>query len=273
MLKPLAMTNRICASLLMFSIGLWVMALPTLTPVINIDYHCDSALLWINSPQADSTVYYWQGTTCGSDQSIFDTTYKVLTTGTFYLREYSTASSTWVSTSCASAIVKLSQYPEAPPVPAYAGGNLTLTSPPDSVTYYFQGIACNELKTSPGTVFPISTSGTYYFKAFKSIVNCWSTSCTDVNVIIVNALEYAKVNASGISVLPNPVVDQLKLSLPSTIEKVNLTIYDFSGREVLSRSGVKDRETINVSGLDQGNYIVRFRNNDIDQSLKIIINR
>jgi hypothetical protein len=263
------MLNRICASLFIVTSGIYLMAQPT----IHIDYQCDSAMLWINSPQADSTVYYWQGSTCGTDKSLFDTTYKVLTTGTFYLREYSTASSNWVSTSCASAIITLSQYPALPPVPDNSAGNLTFTDPPANIIYYNQGITCGKLMTSPGTVFPVSTSGTYYFNSFDTLFRCWSTACTDVNVVIISAIDNTKINSSAITVMPNPVIDRIQISIPLLIDNADLTIYDFTGRVVLTRLGIKNNESIDVSGLNQGNYIARFRNNEIDQSLKIIISR
>jgi hypothetical protein len=267
------MLNRLCALLIMLASGSSVMALESFQPTIHIDYHCDSANLWVNTPTADSLVYYWQGTSCGDNMPMIDTTYKVLASGTYYLRVYTTASSTWLSTTCATAIINLSQYPVAPPIPTYSGGNLTLTDPPVNVLYYAQGNSCGELMTNPGTIFPISASGIYYFKSLDTMYKCWSPTCTDVNVIIVNALEYNKLNSKGISILPNPAVDKMTISLPELVNKTNLTIYDFSGRTVLYQSGIVNNEVIDLSKLKQGTYIARFNNSDIDQSLKLIISK
>lgn len=267
------MINRLCALLITLVSGLNLMALETFQPTIHTDYYCDSAMLWVNAPQADSLVYYWQGTTCGDNMTMFDSSYKALTSGVYYLRVYTTASTTWLSTSCATAIINLAQYPAEPPVPTYAGGNLTLTAPPDCVIYYAQGTSCGQLFTNPGTSFPVSTSGTYYFKAFDTLFKCWSPTCTDVNVILVSALEYNKLNSKGISILPNPAVDKMTINLPELIEKTNVTVYDYSGRTVLYQTGVVNREVIDLSKLNNGTYIVRFNNSDIDQSVKLIISK
>jgi hypothetical protein len=263
------MLNRLCTLLLAISCSFIITAQPT----IHVNYHCDSATLWVNSPVAP-LVYYWQGTTCGTDMVLTDTTFIAKGIGTtFYLRAYNTLSSTWASTSCATAIVSWGQYPLAPDVLNFTAGNLTLLAPPVDVINYAQGTSCGELQNNPGNIFPVSATGTYYFKAYDTAYKCWSTACTDTNIILVNALEYNKLNSKGISILPNPAVNKMTVNLPELIESTDLTVYDYSGRVVLFRSGVVNSDVIDLSKLNPGTYITRFTNGDIEQSLKLIISK
>lgn len=262
------MLNRLLTLFAIVSLSVELMA----SPAIHVTYNCDSAVLWVNKPSAP-LVYYWQGTICGTDMALSDTTYKVLTTGTYFLKAYNTSASTWASTSCDTAIVKLSQYPAAPPVPTYADGKFTLTDPPVNVLYYLQGTSCGNSTANHGTNFPISTTGTYYFNSLDTAYKCWSTSCTDVNIVIVGTEEYYKLNRNIITISPNPTVDRIKVSFPAQIEKANLVIYDFSGKVVFQKSDVVNSSVIDLLRLKPGTYIARFNCADMDQSIKLVITR
>lgn len=70
-----------------------------------------------------------------------------------------------------------------------------------------------------------------------------------------------------INIYPNPVTDMLYFDITdTTIEKV--IIYDFSGRKVLEQNGVN---TISVSDLRKGNYILKIFSNKGVQTEKIIV--
>jgi hypothetical protein len=261
------MENRISTLLILLFAGCSLLA----QPVITIEYKCDSARLSYVAPD-DGMVYYWQGTSCGELLDDKNPTFKVTASGTYYLRAYNTTASTWAATDCSTAIVSLAQYPAEPPVPVYESGNLILQDPPDSVIYYAQGLSCGSSTDSPGTSFPVSTSGTYYFNAFNSEFNCWSAACTSTNLIITD-LENNLNNRVKINLSPVPAIDQMRISLPENITSVNLEIFDNTGRIVLSKKNLNSSDIIDISGLYKGSYIARFRGNHIDESQKIIINR
>jgi hypothetical protein len=261
------MENKISTLLILLFAGCSLMA----QPVITIDYKCDSARLSYVAPD-DGMVYYWQGTSCGELLDDSNPTFKVTASGTYYLRAYNTTSSTWAATDCSTAIVALAQYPTEPPVPVYESGNLVLQDPPDSVTYYAQGSSCGISTGSPGTIFPVSSSGTYYFNAFNSEFNCWSAACTSINLIITD-IDNNLDNRIKIVLSPVPAIDQMRISLPENITRVDLDVYDHTGRIILSKKNLYSSDVIDISALHKGSYIARFRGNNIDESQKIIINR
>ena len=261
------MENKISTLLILLFAGCSLLA----QPVITIDYKCDSARLSYVAPD-DGMVYYWQGTSCGESLDDSNPTFKVTASGTYYLRAYNTTASTWAATDCSTANVALAQYPAEPPVPVYESGNLVLQDPPDSVTFYAQGSSCGNSTGSPGIIFPVSTSGTYYFNAFNSEFNCWSATCTSINLIITD-LDNNLNNPVKVGLSPVPAIDQMRISLPENVTHVDLDVYDHTGRIVLSKKKLYSFDIIDISALHKGSYIARFRGNNIDESQKIIINR
>jgi len=240
-------------------------------PTISIQYKCDTAKLSYTAPD-DGMVYYWQGTSCGESLDDNNPEFEVTASGTYYLRAYNTTSSTWAATDCSTAIIALSQYPAAPPVPEYVSGNLVLTDPPLPVIYYAQGTACGTLTDSPGTSFPVSTSGTYYFNSFNPDFNCWSQECTTINLIITD-IDNPASNRIKIGLAPVPAVDQMRITLPDNLTSVDIDIYDNSGRIVMMKKNMNSQDIINISDLKKGSYIARFRGDHFEESQKIIINR
>lgn len=246
-------------------------------PSITIGYECESATLTRNDPPAD-VIYYWQGATCGTATSNSSKTFLASSSGTYFLRALLSSSTgstwinSWLSTSCASAVVKLDQYPDAPPEPVYSEGDLSLPAPPADVTYFWQGTSCGEDDSNSDATYPVTVSGEYFARAFNSLYNCWSLDCSSATVMISN-LEDAMHIPGGISLVPTPAVNQVMLCLSPGIKTVDVCLYDMNGRIVLTRNAVSSNQLIDISGLKKGTYIVRFRNGGTDCHQKLLINK
>ncbi|MBN1951915.1 MAG: T9SS type A sorting domain-containing protein [Bacteroidales bacterium] len=73
--------------------------------ITGITYSGDVATLTRSTPPS-GVIYYWQGTTCGTNTSSNDETFSTTVAGTYYIRAFSnsSSSSSW-ATSCASTVV------------------------------------------------------------------------------------------------------------------------------------------------------------------------
>ncbi len=246
-------------------------------PSITIEYECESATLTRSDPPAD-VIYYWQGATCGTATSNSNKTFLATSSGTYLLRALlssSTGSSwinSWLSTSCVTAVVELNQYPDAPPEPVYNEGALSLTAPPADVTYFWQGTSCGEDDSNSDATYPVTVSGEYFARAFNSFYNCWSLDCSSA-LVNISDLDDAMRAHGGISLIPTPAVNQVKLRLSPDIRMVDIYLYDINGRIVLTRNAVSTNQLIDISGLKKGTYIVRFKNGAADYHQKLMINK
>jgi len=136
------------------------------------------------SPGVNET-WYWQTTASGTSTATpYAGPYAVFANGTYYVRTYSTATSTWSTASS----VTVSNFPlaVAPPAPvanvnpscAPTGSVLTEAAAPGGYVYYWQGTTAggtsNALNAS--STYNATTSGTYYVAAYETASQCWSTT-------------------------------------------------------------------------------------------------
>lgn len=77
---------------------------------------------------------------------------------------------------------------------------------------------------------------------------------------------------SKFKLYPNPVTDKLIIELPETIQSSDVEIFDYLGRNVLKTSVSNIDNSINVSGLSKGNYIIKLNVADGKASKSLIIN-
>jgi hypothetical protein len=123
-------------------------------------------------------------------------------------------------------------------------------------------------RLNPGTnssmqleVTPVSGAGMGYFQ-----VQTWATGDSantvtflnyraTINACTVNGI--TEVEAASISIYPNPVRDELTVSLPQNLDNGRLDIYNLIGSKVYSQplSATKD---FNVSNLETGIYVARI---------------
>jgi hypothetical protein len=68
------------------------------------------------------------------------------------------------------------------------------------------------------------------------------------------------IEASRITMYPNPVRDEVHLSLPSSFEGGQIDIYNLIGSKVYSQSVDKEKD-LDLSSLETGLYIARISEN------------
>jgi hypothetical protein len=88
--------------------------------------------------------------------------------------------------------------------------------------------------------------------------------------------EVKDVKANAISIYPNPAKNEFFINFPkSTMGKVNIEIFDMSGKLVASEYKVSadEKKPINTSTLINGTYIVKVKGLGIDTSSKLLIKK
>ncbi len=184
------------------------------TPSVS-NINCTSATLTRSNPPS-GVIYYWQGTSCGTNTNLGSgTTFTATASGTYYIRAFNSTASCWAN-GCTSVNVTLSSAPSLAITPnpaSYFTGDpfiLTATDIPGA-TYTWTGNVGNPL---PGTTkilnlgtATLSMSGQYCVTA--TLAGCSSSSCTQVTVSpastpIVNSLIVT--NVTGKAELPNMTI-------------------------------------------------------------------
>ncbi|HLA55888.1 MAG TPA: T9SS type A sorting domain-containing protein [Flavobacterium sp.] len=129
---------------------------------------------------------------------------------------------------------------------------------------------------SPGsTVVDARTQPGYNAIQFQSATGTWvvlsdlgnpAATAPDVAIDMPFMLDYTLTLgvsqnelSSKISVYPNPVKNVVNVDVPSDILVESAEIYDLTGRMVKSQNSAAGIQSINVSGLSSGNYILKLK--------------
>jgi hypothetical protein len=224
---------------------------------------CGQVVLEVATPPS-GTVYYWQGTSCGTltnNSTLYDT---VTTSGSRYLRLFVIAGASWGD--CRSLQVDV---PTPPAVPSIIVNGNTLSynapTPPDpNVVYYWQGSACGYSTSDDSSAYIVTTSSTYYLRAYDTIGNCWS----DCSSAIVGMRDYV-MNAN---LYPNPSNGLFTVELEEEQDNVVLSVFDLFGRKIYTEKFPSfKKETIELGKLAKGVYMLNLRNQKVNVSKAIII--
>lgn len=139
------------------------------------------------TPAVDQA-WYWQTSSNGTSLATQQTgsTYTVFANGTYYLRQYNTATSLWT---CLVSSITITNFPLAatPPVPtadvnpscvSNGGSVLTAASAPMGTEYFWQEMNAGGTSAAlPATsTYAATTSGTYYLAAREIASQCWSNT-------------------------------------------------------------------------------------------------
>jgi hypothetical protein len=81
--------------------------------------------------------------------------------------------------------------------------------------------------------------------------------------------------SKNIFVYPNPASNSININFDHTQLPLEVNIYDVSGKLILQKSIAESSEIIDVQGLENGFYLIKFTNksNELIQQSKLIINR
>lgn len=129
-----------------------------------------------------------------------------------------------------------------------AGGSVLYNSYPNGKTQIVQN-------------FNIPSSGTYYLK-IKGLANPNCQYCQYsvyyTNTPIVTDIPFVEYEEINLSVFPNPVIDRLNVEYDSEFfDTPEYQIYSIDGKMIAF--GVLDNSYIDVSGLNEGMYLIMFK--------------
>ncbi len=73
----------------------------------------------------------------------------------------------------------------------------------------------------------------------------------------------------GVSLYPNPASDIVKISVPNTIQDIEIEIFDNAGKQI--NMALSAENTIDVSNIASGLYIINIISDDIKTTKKLIV--
>lgn len=179
-----------------------IVALP-ISPAISQDAATPTCptgtnLLTTGTPGTDEA-WYWQTTATGTSTANDATTpWNVMVNGTYYVRAYNTLYNVWgdaesyVVSDIPVEAAPSTPFAQANPACYTTGTDIFVAAATGDVINYWQGT--DELATSmtddATTPYHVSTTGTYYVKAYNTTTECWSEAIG----ITVNVGTYVPVN-------------------------------------------------------------------------------
>ncbi|GEM_PF-6456814 len=102
-----------------------------------------------------------------------------------------------------------------------------------------------------------------------------SEEFTDLGFFILALEETMRVenqNFEGLSIYPNPVKEFVHVALPSTINQVDVLIYDATGKQVFQQKAVGNNNSLNIQSLNKGIYLMQVIDGNQILTKKIIKN-
>ncbi|UGU17912.1 DUF6443 domain-containing protein [Sinomicrobium kalidii] len=211
---------------------------------------CGEVTLSRTGTPPNGTYWYWQGKNAnGTSKSDSRNTYKVTSSGTYYIRAYN--STGWSNSSGAVSVTVPDNIPGVPSAPGITSNcdNVTLTrgTPPSGVTWYWQSSPGGTSTSNSSVNVSFEENGTYYLKARNNSSGCWSAART---------INYTISGRPGIPAAPTITNDCELTTLTRGTPPGGVTWYwqSSSGGTSVSNSAVS------VSFEESGVYYLRARN-------------
>jgi len=148
-----------------------------------------------------------------------------------------------------SSIVSITVGTNVTPVIQQIGDTLFALASGVSYEWWYNGA----LLVSGNYPYIVATASGNYQVVFYDSLGCSGTSVI-TPIIITNIKEQDIVDA--INIFPNPAFDNITLELPAKINEVLCTIYDLSGRKILSYKLTETRNQISVADFSAGGYMI-----------------
>ncbi len=139
-----------------------------------------------------------------------------------------------------------------------AQNNITLTANADGHTY--QWVDCNNgnapISGETSQSFTADSDGSYAVEINNG--SCTVTSdCIEMTVMGISD----DLNELGITVYPNPITDRLNIDIGEN-RKIQIEIFDNSGKMIISKSTKRKITTIDLSGYTPGTYFIHLTNDE-----------
>ncbi len=141
----------------------------------------------------------------------------------------------------------------------------TITANQTSASY--QWINCDTDSPIAGQTsqsFVPTTNGSY-------AVDVTIGSCTERSECIqVDTLGFEEFSEYEIKVYPNPVISDLNIELLSSENDASITLYDLSGKLILTSNTTENSATLNLKEMPQGIYFLTIENAEKSGTFKIV---
>lgn len=184
---------------------------------------CTEGVLTRGTPPGGVT-WYWQTSASGTSTANSNPTYTVYSSGTYYLRARNTNSDCWSSTSTA-VTATLTAPPSTPGNPTASSNScgdkvLTRNGTPPHLTFWYWQTSSGGTSTANSTAeLNVTSSGTYYIRAYDPNTGCWSTGAGQVSVTI-NPIPSGVVSATNGDALCGPATVSLSAGYGSNANSI-----------------------------------------------------
>jgi len=156
------------------------------------------------------------------------------------------------------------EYYVCPPTPSITdNGSVLSTSSTGNLQWYENNVAVNG---ATGQSYEINALEYGVYAVEVTAFGC--TARSDDFVYLITETEVTKGNE--ISVYPNPVRDEIVVQIPGTSGTVDFTLMDTMGRTLKKTEGFGAQQTISVSDLDAGPYLLLIQTQEQKQVRKVI---
>ncbi|MCG8697006.1 MAG: T9SS type A sorting domain-containing protein [Bacteroidales bacterium] len=148
----------------------------------NKSYNCASTVVTRTGNPPSGETWYWQTSATGTSKSNSSASITRTSTGSLYLRAYSTSCNTWSVNSYNDYIFVNSATPSKPNTVISSIKRCSSTkversgNPPTGVKWYWQTSANGTSKQNSASSFVWYSSGYVYLRAYKTCSNTWSSS-------------------------------------------------------------------------------------------------
>lgn len=150
----------------------------------------------------------------------------------------------------------------------------TVTSPSDFANFAEVGsrILVNAASTQSNIVIPASTTQKHIAFKVVSISPQPHAATTIDNISWQPSLGVNDSKLSTFNVYPNPSTDRnVTVAFGSTIEKGNIAIYSLAGAKVFETTMQENTQTVNLSDLASGIYIMKLQSGNNTSTKKLIL--
>ncbi|WP_181248516.1 S8 family serine peptidase [Flavobacterium magnum] len=93
------------------------------------------------------------------------------------------------------------------------------------------------------------------------------------NVVPANLNTGSQQFEAAISVYPNPTKGVLNVRLPDGADATTITLYDLRGRKIFSKQTQAVSDSMNISSLEDGIYVLSFENDKFRVSKKVVLSK
>ncbi|MEP0418080.1 MAG: DUF6443 domain-containing protein [Cyclobacteriaceae bacterium] len=159
------------------SVTATINSVPSTPSTPTITNNCGSTDLTRSSPPGGVT-WYWQSSSSGTSTSNSSTTINRTSGTVYYLRARNNTSGCWSSSRTVNYTVnQVPSTPSAPTVTNNCGStNLTRSSPPGGVTWYWQSTSSGTSTSNSSATISLSSGVEYYLRPRNNTSGCWGTA-------------------------------------------------------------------------------------------------